>query len=48
MKRALQSPVEMAALVDQLTDSMTTKPKLDLNKVLTKVICTKDNYNQNA
>lgn len=44
MKRALQSPTEMAILVDRLTDSMKTKPVLDINQALTAIISNPDNY----
>jgi hypothetical protein len=48
MKRALQSPQAMAQLVDRLTDSMKTKPVLDLNQKIVEIICEKKNYNDNA
>ena len=47
VKQALQSPAETAALLDRLTDSMKTKPVLDLNQVLTELLCpadSQDNY----
>jgi hypothetical protein len=44
MKRALQSPTEMAILVDRLTDSMKTKPILDINQKLTEIISNPANY----
>jgi len=48
MKRALQSPVETALLLDRLTDSMKTKPITDINKKITEIICKKENYNTKA
>ena len=48
MKRALQSPVETAILLDRLTDSMKTKPVSDVNKKITEIICTKENYKDSA
>src|SRR4051812_20066436 len=48
MKQALQSPVHQAALIDRLVDSMKTKAITVLNKKITEIICTKDNYNEKA
>jgi len=47
VKQALESPAETAALLERLVDSMKTKPVLDLNQVLTELLCPadpKDNY----
>jgi hypothetical protein len=43
----MESPAETAALLERLVDSMKTKPVLDLNAVLTDLLCPadpKDNY----
>jgi len=42
VKQALQSPAETAALLERLVDSMKTKPVLDLNHVLTDLLCPAD------
>jgi len=38
----------MAQLADRLTDSMKTKPIMDLNQKLTAIVCNKENYNAKA
>jgi hypothetical protein len=48
MKQALQSPTHQAQLIDRLVDSMKTKAITTLNKKLTEIICTKDNYKDTA
>ena len=48
MKQALQSPAHLSALTDRLIDSMKTKAIVALNKKITEIICTKDNYKDGA
>ena len=48
MKQALQGPQHQAALVDRLVESMKTKAIVALNKKITEIICTKDNYKDTA
>ena len=48
MKQALQGPAHQAALVDRLVESMKTKAIVALNKKITEIICTKDNYKDTA
>jgi hypothetical protein len=48
MKQALQGPQHQAALVDRLVESMKTKAIVALNKKITEIICTEDNYKNSA
>jgi len=47
IKKALQGPEQEASLLERLTDSMKTKPILDINEKIAEIISNTSNYRKN-